>query len=79
MAEFSDEFLEKVQQQNENAFHLLEEEISIPLGDIVQIYDTCGLMGLCPECRAKGVTDRHQGCQRHYVAGRVRGVAGCQS
>ena len=62
-----------------NAFHLLDqyeqerETRSQALGDIQQIYDTCGMMGLCPECRRKGITNLHMGCQKHYVAGRVRG------
>ena len=64
---------------NVNAFHLLDqyerEARSQALGDIQQIYDTCGMMDLCPECRAKGITNLHKGCQKHYVAGRVRGVA----
>ena len=66
---------------NVNAFHALDqlqrsrEAHSRDLGDIWQIYDTCGMMDLCPECRAKGITNLRDGCQRHYVAGRVRGVA----
>jgi len=71
------EFLAKVSRQNENAFHSLDEpdqeEISISLGDIQNIYDVCGMMDLCPECRRKGITNLHEGCQKHYVAGRVRG------
>ena len=64
---------------NVNAFHALDqlqrdrEARSRALGDIRQIYDTCGMMGLCPECRRKGVTSLREGCQKHYVAGRVRG------
>ena len=75
---------------NVNAFHALDGYVneghvdalgqdqvtSRSLGDIQQIYDTCGMMGLCPECLARGITNLHQGCQKHYVAGRVRGVAG---
>ena len=64
---------------NVNAFHSLSRhgqeqgEISISLGDIRQIYDTCGMMGLCPECRRKGIVELHMGCQKHYVTGTVRG------
>ena len=64
-----------------NAFHLLDqykrerEARSQALGDIQQIYDTCGMMDLCPECQRKGITNLREGCQKHYVAGRVRGVA----
>ena len=67
------------QDTNVNAFHALDqlqrdrEARSQSLGDIRQIYDTCGMMGLCPECRRKGIVELHMGCQRHYVAGRVRG------
>ena len=69
-----EQFLAKVRRQNENAFHSLHEgERSLALGDIQNIYDTCGMMGLCPECRRKGIVELHMGCQRHYVAGRVRG------
>ena len=98
----SDEFLEKVRRQNENAFfpppprqkgeplhprveqflnvileiregQQAEEETSISLGAIEQIYDTCGMMGLCPECRRQGITNLHEGCGKHYVVGQVRG------
>ena len=38
-----------------NAFHDLQRESpqSRSLGDVVQLYDVCGRMGLCPECRRK--------------------------
>ncbi|HUW11434.1 MAG TPA: hypothetical protein VM537_17005 [Anaerolineae bacterium] len=64
---------------NVNAFPLLDEpeagrpERSRALGAVEHIYDTCGMMGLCPECRRKGIVELHMGCQQHYVAGRVRG------
>ena len=66
----------KHRQTNVNAFHDLQRESpqSRSLGDVVQLYDVCGRMGLCPECRRKGITKVRDGCQRHYVAGRVRGV-----
>ena len=66
---------------NVNAFHALDqgdeeqEPESRALGDIVQIYDVCGRMGLCPECRQREITNLHEGCQKHYVAGRVRGIS----
>jgi len=66
-----------------NAFPLLDEldreheARSRALGDIRNIYDTCGMMGLCPECRRKNAgraIPLTYGCQRHYLAGTVRGV-----
>lgn len=41
------------------------------LGSITTFWDTCGLMGLCPECKASGIKE---GCQRHYIIGYIRGV-----
>ena len=76
------EFLENVRRQNENAFYALsdwdqerESPQSRSLGDVVQLYDVCGRMGLCPGCRRRGITKLLDGCQKHYVAGRVRGIA----
>ncbi len=66
---------------NVNAFHLLDqykqerEARSQALGDIQNVYDTCGMMDLCPECRRKGIVELHMGCQKHYVVGTVRGEA----
>ena len=68
-----EQFQAKVRRQNENAFHSLHEQRSISYGDIQNIYDTCGMMGLCRKCRRKGIVELHMGCQKHYVAGRVRG------
>jgi len=71
----------KCRDTNVNAFPLLDQpeaghqERSRALGAVEHIYDTCGMMGLCPECRRKGIVELRDGCQRHYVAGTVRGVA----
>jgi len=73
----------KCRDTNVNAFPLLDEpeagrqERSQALGDITQIWDTCGWVGLCPECRRKNAgraIPLTYGCQRHYLAGTVRGV-----
>jgi len=64
---------------NVNAFPLLDQlqqdrqERSRALGAVEHIYDTCGMMGLCSECRRKGIANLYDGCQKHYVAGTVRG------
>ena len=63
----------KHQETDINAFHSLYAERSQALGAIEQIYDTCGMMGLCPECRRQGITNLHEGCGKHYVVGQVRG------
>jgi len=49
--------------------------VSRALGGVAIIWDTCGCVGLCPECweGTRGRADA--GCGRRYIAARVRGVA----
>ena len=48
--------------------------ISVAHGDITTIYDICGCMGLCQECRDKGLIYLSDGCQKHYTYATVRGM-----
>jgi len=43
-------------------------DIVISLGDITPIYDRCGCLGICSDCRENG----RDGCGEHYVVGTVR-------